>query len=82
MYAVWRCITAPTLWVAARDSHIPQWLEEAPEGDTTGQGLAGVRRRLAHIAGAELVVVDEAGHMLHHDQPAAVARAVEAFLLR
>jgi pimeloyl-ACP methyl ester carboxylesterase len=82
VYAVWRCITAPTLWVAARDSHIPRWLEEAPERDAAGQGMAGVRRRLAHIAGAELVIVDDAGHMLHHDQPAAVARAIEAFLLR
>lgn len=82
VYAVWRCITAPTLWVAARDSHIPRWLEDPPEPDAAGQGMAGVRRRLAHIAGAEMVVVDDAGHMLHHDQPVAVARAMEAFLRR
>ena len=43
-------------------------------------GLDGVRRRMASIPGARLVVIPEAGHMLHHDRPDAVARAVEAFL--
>jgi len=26
------------------------------------------------------VTIDDAGHMLHHDQPAAVAKAMEDFL--
>jgi len=80
VYAVWRRITAPVLWVAASDSHIPRWLNEHPEGEGAEASLAGVRRRLAHVPGAELVVIDDASHMLHHDRPDAVARAMEAFL--
>ena len=34
------------------------------------------------IPGAELVVVEDAGHMLHLEQPEAFAGAVEAFLAR
>ncbi len=81
VYAVWRRIGAPTLWVAAEQSDIPQWLDDHPEGEGVTATLAGIRRRLAHIPHGELVTIGEAGHMLHHDQPEAVARAVEAFLL-
>jgi pimeloyl-ACP methyl ester carboxylesterase len=42
--------------------------------------MAGVRKRMAHVPGATLAVVPDAGHMLHHDQPQAVARAIEGFL--
>jgi len=34
------------------------------------------------IAGAELVVVEDAGHMLHLERPAEFSAAVEAFLAR
>ena len=79
-YAVWRRIAAPALWVAAADSHIPKWLDEHPEGEGATDSLAVVRRRLAHIPHGRLVTIADAGHMLHHDQPAAVAAAMEAFL--
>ncbi len=82
VYAVWRHISAPTLWMAAEHSDIPRWLGEHPEGEGATATLAGIRRRLAHIPGGELVMIPDAGHMLHHDQPEAVARALEAFLLR
>ena len=74
VYAVWRHITAPVLWIAAADSHIPQWL--AGDGDAATE----VARRLAHVPRGELVTVPDASHMLHHDQPAAVARILETFL--
>ena len=80
VYAVWRNIRAPTLWVAALDSHIPKWLGDHPEGEGATESLGGVRRRLAHIADARLVTIPDASHMLHHDQPHAVAGAIEAFL--
>lgn len=80
VYAVWRAIRAPTLWVAAMQSHIPKWLNDHPEGEGAPETLAGVRRRIAHITGANLVTIADAGHMLHHDQPQAVARAIESFL--
>ena len=78
--AVWRSITAPVLWVAASDSEIPRWLERHPEGEAGADGLDGVRRRLSYIRNGRLAIIDDAGHMLHHDQPAAVAREIEPFL--
>ena len=73
--AIWRSVDAPVLWVAATDSEIPLWLERHAGGDVGSDGLAGVRRRLAHVRNGRLVTISDAGHMLHHDQPAAVARA-------
>jgi pimeloyl-ACP methyl ester carboxylesterase len=77
---VWRNISAPVLWVAATESEIPRWLERHPEGDAGSDGLAGVRRRLAHVRDGRLVMIEDAGHMLHHDQPATVAAQIEPFL--
>ena len=73
-YAVWRNIAAPTLWVAAAESHIPAWLDDHPEGEGATDSFAGIRRRFAHIPHGTLVTIADAGHMLHHDQPEAVAR--------
>ena len=91
-FAVWRRIEARTLWVAAEDSHIAAWLDRS-DADATDAGadhdgrdakhadrLRGVRRRMSRIRAARLVTIADAGHMLHHDQPEAVARAIEAFL--
>lgn len=78
--AIWSAITAPVLWVAGADSTIPRWLDREPDGAGSPDGLDGVRGRMASIRDARLVVIPDAGHMLHHDQPEAVARAVEAFL--
>jgi len=73
-FAIWRKITAPTLWVAASESRIPKWLAKGAGGEEE------VARRMAHIRGARLVTIENAGHMLHHDQPEAVAAALEEFL--
>jgi len=78
--AVWRKIAAPTLWVAAAESNIPKWLNDRSEGEAGADGLDGVRRRMAHLRDARLVVIPDAGHMLHHDQPELTAAAIEAFL--
>ncbi len=78
--AIWKRITALVLWVAGAESTIPRWLDTHPEGEMGVDGLDGVRRRMTAIRDARLVVIPEAGHMLHHDQPDAVARAVESFL--
>jgi pimeloyl-ACP methyl ester carboxylesterase len=80
-FAVWRAIEAPVLWVAAAQSHVPRWLEAHPEGEIGVDGLDGVRRRLAEVPGGTLTVIEDATHMLHHDQPEAVARAIEPFLI-
>ena len=74
VYAVWEKIVAPTLWVAAAESKIPLWLAGG------GDPLLEIERRRSHVPHAQLATVAGAGHMLHHDQPEAVARVVEAFL--
>ena len=80
IFAVWGSITAPVLWVAAAQSDIPRWLDPA---QADGQdGLDGIRARLAHVPTGTLAIVQDAGHMIHHDQPDAVARVIEPFLRR
>ena len=74
VYAIWQRIAAPALWVAADDSDIPRWLAGG------GDPAAEIARRMAHVPGARLVTIADAGHMLHHDQPEAVAHALETFL--
>jgi pimeloyl-ACP methyl ester carboxylesterase len=69
--AIWRRVVAPVLWVAARDSFVTKWLG----------GEAEVLARLASLQNARLHTIEEAGHMLHHDQPERVAAAIESFLL-
>ena len=80
IFAIWRNITAPVLWIAAEDSEIPRWLATHPEGEAGADGLEEVRRRIVHVPNAQLATVPDAGHMLHHDQPAAVAALIESFL--
>jgi pimeloyl-ACP methyl ester carboxylesterase len=74
IFAIWHDIAAPALWVAADDSDIPRWL--AHGGDPTTE----IERRMKHVPGAIRVTIRDAGHMLHHDQPLAVARSLETFL--
>jgi pimeloyl-ACP methyl ester carboxylesterase len=79
VFEIWRSITAPVLWIAADDSHILQWLAEHPEGEAGTDSLASVRRRLAQVPRGQLATVADASHMLHHDQPAAIAALIEPF---
>ena len=69
MEACWRRIEAPVLLVAGRESDAA--LRLAPEGGV--ESFRPIVRKLAieEVAGA--------GHMLHHEQPRAVARLIEAF---
>ena len=76
--ATWRRVTAPVLWIGADDSFVLKWLagtnNERPDIE------AELSRRMTAFSNCKLVMVPEAGHMLHHDQPVAVASAIEAFL--
>ena len=69
--ATWARVAAPVLWVGASDSFILKWL---------GDGARGLRERMSALPDCRLVTIPDAGHMLHHDQPAAVAAAIEPFL--
>jgi pimeloyl-ACP methyl ester carboxylesterase len=69
--ACWQAVNAPVLWVDAEGSDTLQRLalNEAEHAER--------RSAFSSIAYA---TVHGAGHMLHHDQPEAVARLVEDFL--
>ena len=68
--AIWRRVTAPVLWVGASESFVTQWLG----------GEEAIRERMQVFRDCRLHTVADAGHMLHHDQPAAVATVIEPFL--
>jgi pimeloyl-ACP methyl ester carboxylesterase len=69
--ACWQKVRAPVLWVQGAESETPSRLHLS---------AAQVAERRAAFPDVKEVSVPEAGHMLHHDQPEAVARLVEQFL--
>lgn len=66
-------ITAPVLVVEASDNDMPRWWGER-------YTLAEFHERLRAVPECRRALVRDAGHMLHHDQPAQVARLIEDFL--
>jgi len=68
--ALWRKIDCPVLLAVASHGFIEQRF---------GQDPAEFERRRACFRQATLLRVDDASHNLHHDQPMAVAQAIEAF---
>jgi pimeloyl-ACP methyl ester carboxylesterase len=73
MLALYAAITAPVLAVEASDDSLARWWK----GRYT---LADYHERLKKVPDARVAVVQDAGHMLHHDQPAQVAALIEQFL--
>lgn len=71
--ACYRRISAPLLSVTASDDSLGQW----SKGQYT---LAQYQKRLLAVPRVQQAVVQDAGHMLHHDQPAALARLMAEFL--
>lgn len=51
-------------------------------GDRDYTSVATKRAYVAEVPGAELVVIDDSGHMTTHDQPQALSRALLGFLDR
>ena len=71
--ALYARITAPVLAVEASDDSLGQWWKER-------YSLDEYHERLTHVPNCRVAVVQDAGHMLHHDQPEAVARLIDEFL--
>jgi pimeloyl-ACP methyl ester carboxylesterase len=71
--ACWRQVRAPVLWVEGAESETPNRLH---------LDAAQIAERRAAFPNLNEASVAVAGHMLHHDQPEAVARLVEEFLAR
>ena len=71
----WKRISAPVLWVEGDQTDVTKWW-----GDRYPR--AEFEARLALVRNVERVVIEGAGHMLHHDQPEALAMHLQRFLQR
>ena len=71
--AIYARIAAPVLSVVASDDSLGQWWK----GKFT---LDEYRERLRHVPQLTEAHIDDAGHMLHHDQPERLAALLEDFL--
>jgi pimeloyl-ACP methyl ester carboxylesterase len=65
----WAAAEAPVLWVASQDRDSFHQFTKSEK----------YRRRLTVIRRLKEVNVADAGHMLHHDQPALIAGLIEDF---
>ncbi len=66
-------ITAPVLWVEGRQTDITKWW-----GDSYPR--ADFDERMAVVPQLQRVMLEDCGHMLHHDQPQALAAHLQDFL--
>lgn len=71
--ACWKLITAPLLWVEGDQSDLSGWWGER-------YNKAQFHERLAVVPQTQKHLLAPAGHMLHHDQPEALAARLEDFL--
>jgi pimeloyl-ACP methyl ester carboxylesterase len=71
--ATWARIEAPLLWVEGACTDLSKfWGTRYPRSD--------FESRLSVVPNVQRQVLADAGHMLHHDQPEALAAALESFL--
>ena len=70
---IYQRISAPTLAVEACSDSLTTWWQ----GKYT---LAEYHERLKQVPHAQVAVIQDAGHMLHHDQPEQLAKLIEDFL--
>jgi pimeloyl-ACP methyl ester carboxylesterase len=68
--ACWRAIAAPLLFIVAADT-----AAAARFGDD-----AAIERMRGFVPQLQAVTIDDASHMVHHEQPEALARVIEGFL--
>ena len=71
---IYRRISMPTLAVEASDSSLDLWWK----GKFT---LAQYHERLKVVPQVEIVKIENAGHMMHHDQPEHLAALIENFFV-
>jgi pimeloyl-ACP methyl ester carboxylesterase len=69
----WARITAPLLWVEGANTDVTKWWgDRYPRSE--------FEARLARVAHVECETLADCGHMLHHDQPEALAARLLKFL--
>ena len=72
--ACWARIEAPSLYLEATDTDLWRWMGEKEEARLE------IDRRIATIPNVTSRLIENAGHMLHHDQPEVLAGLIEDFL--
>ncbi len=72
MMEIYKCLSMPVLAVEASDDSLALWWQDKFT-------LAEYHQRLNAVPKCRIAVVQDAGHMLHHDQPEQLARLLEDF---
>jgi pimeloyl-ACP methyl ester carboxylesterase len=75
--ACWARIECPVLWIRAAQTEVLRFVAENPAA-----AAEEVERRRGVLRDVEALVIEDAGHMVHHDQPEALARAITDFIER
>ena len=70
---IWKQIAAPLLWLEGDRTELERWWG-------TRYTKAEYHERLNVLRDVQRHVLSPAGHMLHHDQPQALAAHLETFL--
>jgi pimeloyl-ACP methyl ester carboxylesterase len=73
MLAIYQSISGPVLNVEASQNDLEKWWQGKYK-------LEEFHERLKHIKDIHSVTIQDAGHMMHHDQPLELAQHIEAFL--
>jgi pimeloyl-ACP methyl ester carboxylesterase len=71
--ALYRALSMPVLAVEASDNSLDLWWR----GKYT---LAEYHERLKDVPNVEIARINDAGHMMHHDQPQVLAALIERFI--
>jgi pimeloyl-ACP methyl ester carboxylesterase len=71
--ALYRRLNMPVLAVEASDNNLDAWWKGAFT-------LAQYHERIQAVPNLEIARIDEAGHMMHHDQPEVLAALIERFI--
>ena len=70
---IYQRISAPVLAIEASDDSMSLWWKGK-------YSLDEYHERLKHVPDVQVAVIQDAGHMLHHDQPEQLAALIEGFL--
>jgi len=73
LIACWKRVTCPVLWVTTNDTDTRGWRK-----DTAAQ----LAERKDAFRDFREVLLEDSGHMMHHDQPERLAAIIENFLPR
>lgn len=71
--ALYRRVTMPVLAVEASDNSLDLWWK----GKFT---LDQYHERIRNVPNVEIALIQDAGHMMHHDQPEVLAAMIERFM--